>query len=308
MSETEPLITEAWRLSRSLHGNDLTIYQPGMFVINGRKGAYHSVSITGTRCDLSCDHCGGQLLLNMQPATVPEDLVKFALRADSRGDAGILISGGCDSNGALPWSHFIKAVEEIKQRTSLIVTAHTGQIDLKTAKALKRAGVDQTLIDVIGDDSTAREIFHLRKGTKTVYQSMDNLYAAGLEVVPHILYGIHYGLEKGEQNALDMISKYCPSKYVIVVFTPMKHTRMVNVKPPAAKDVARFIARARIRIPEAKSSLGCARPGGEYRKELDLLAIKAGVNSLAVGYEYVAEMAVKLGLNVIHKYTCCSLD
>ncbi|MCL5126151.1 MAG: hypothetical protein M1511_16955 [Deltaproteobacteria bacterium] len=308
MTETEILLTEAWRLSRSFHGNDLTIYQPGMFVINGRRGAYHSVSITGTRCDLSCDHCQGQLLLNMKPATVPEDLVSFGLKAEARGDAGILISGGCDKNGALPWANFIKAVEEIKLRTNLIVTIHTGQINLRTARDLKKAGVDQALIDVIGDDSTAREIFHLENGTATISKSMDNLFEAGFEVVPHILYGIHYGVEKGEQNALEMISKYCPTKYVVVVFTPMKHTRMVDVKPPSTESVARFIARARIKMPDAKSSLGCVRPGGTYRKQLDQLALQAGINSLAVGYDYVAEVGRKLGLNIIHKYTCCSLD
>ncbi|MHB8203534.1 MAG: radical SAM protein [Desulfomonilaceae bacterium] len=308
MRETEPLFTEAWRISRSIFGNDLIIYQPGMFVINGQRGSYHTVSITGTRCDLACDHCGGQLLKNMSPAVSPEDLVNFALKAAARGDKGILLSGGCDEYGSLPWSNFVKAIEEIKQKTNLIITVHTGQVDFATALALRDAGVDQALIDVIGDDSTAREVFHLEKGTTTVIKSMDALFQTGLEVVPHILYGIHYGRERGEHKALEIISKYPLGKYVIVVFTPMKNTKMADIKPPDPKSVATFIAEARLKIPKAKSSLGCARPGGKYRKELDLLAISAGVNSLAVGYDYVSEEARKLGLNIIHKYTCCSLD
>lgn len=308
LRDTEPLFAEAWRISRSIFGNDLIIYQPGMFVINGQKGSYHTVSITGASCDLNCDHCGGQLLKNMSPATSPEDLVSFGLKAAERGDKGILVSGGCDEFGGLPWSNFVKAIEEIKQKTDLIVTVHTGQVDFTTAMALSRAGVDQALIDVIGDDSTAEEIFHLEKGTDTIIKSMDALFQASLEVVPHILYGIHYGTERGEHKALEIISKYPLGKYVIVVFTPMKNTKMVDIKPPDPKSVATFIAQARLEIPNAKSSLGCARPGGKYRKELDLLAIRAGVNSLAVGYDYVSEEARKLGLNVIHKYTCCSID
>jgi uncharacterized radical SAM superfamily protein len=279
-----------------------------MFVINGQRGSYHTVSITGTRCDLACDHCGGQLLKKMSPAVSPEDLVSFGLKAAARGDKGILVSGGCDEHGSLPWSNFVEAIEEIKQKTNLIVTVHTGQVDFATALALRDAGVDQALIDVIGDDSTAREVFHLEKGTTTIIKSMDALFQAGLEVVPHILYGIYYGRERGEHKALEIISKYPLGKYVIVVFMPMKNTKMADIKPPDPKSVATFIAEARLKIPKAKSSLGCARPGGKYRKELDLLAISAGINSLAVGYDYVSEEARKLGLNIIHKYTCCSLD
>ncbi len=308
MRETQLLFVEAWRLSRSIFGNDFTIYQPGMFVINGQRGAYHTVSITGASCELGCDHCGGQLLKNMSPALSPQDLVNFGLKASARGDRGILVSGGCDKQGALPWSSFVKAIDQIKRETDLIVTVHTGQVDFGTARALREAGVDQALIDVIGDDSTAGEIFHLENGTTTIIKSVEALFQAGLEVIPHILYGIHYGREKGEHKALEIISKYPLTKYVIVVFTPMKNTRMFDVTPPDPMSVATFIAEARLKIPNAKSSLGCARPGGKHRKELDLLAITAGVNSLAVGYDYVSEEARKLGLNIIYKYTCCSLD
>lgn len=308
MNEIEILFKKAWDLSRSLQGPNLTIYQPGMFIVNGKRGAYHSVSITGTHCELACDHCGGLLLRNMWPALCPEDLVNFGLKVAANGDRGLLISGGCDKHGCLPWSNFVKAIEEIKKKTNLIITVHTGQIDFNTAQALKTAGVDQALIDVIGDDLTAREIFHLGKGTETIIKSMEALFYAGLEVVPHIIYGVYYGKEKGEHKALKIISQYPIEKYVTVVFTPFKKTKMFEIKPPDPKNVAMFIAEARLAIPKVKSSLGCARPGGKYRMELDLLAIKAGVNSIAVGYDYVAEEGRKLGLNVIHKYTCCSLD
>ncbi|MCX5872521.1 MAG: radical SAM protein [Deltaproteobacteria bacterium] len=308
MSETESLFMEAWRLSRAAHGFDLTIYQPGMFVIDGRRGAYHAVSITGTQCALDCDHCGGQLLKNMRPAMKPGDLIDLALKAAGRGDQGILISGGCDEYGSLPWSDFITAIEQIKNKTNLIVTVHTGQVDIGIARAFSNAGVDQALIDVIGDDATAREIFHLKDGIAPILRSMDALFQAGLEVVPHILYGIHYGKEKGEHEALEIICKYPLRKYVVVVITPLKGTRMSFIEVPSPKSVASFIAEARLMIPEAKCSLGCARPGGKYRKELDLLALRAGINSLAIGSDHVIKEAEKLGLNVIQKSTCCSLN
>jgi lipoyl synthase len=308
LTETEALLDEAWRLSRLKHGSDFIIYHPGMFVLNGCRGSYHAVSITGTVCKLDCEHCGGLLLRNMHAANSPLDLVDFGMKAFHRGDKGILISGGCDRKGKLPWLKFLNAIEHIKKKTNLKVTIHTGQVDPTEAGCLKEAGVDQALVDVVGDDSTAREIFHLSEGTSTILKSMEALIRAGLEVVPHILYGIYYGEEKGEQQALEHISSLPLKKYVIIIFTPLKGTRMFSVKPPDPVDVVRFIARARLTIPDVKCSLGCARPGGPYRRKLDLLAIRAGINSLAIGYDYVPIEAQKMGLNVIRKTTCCSLD
>lgn len=308
MKETDPLFTEAWNLSRSFHGSDIIFYQPGMFVVDGIRGAYPAASITGFNCKLNCDHCSGKLLENMFPCLDGDDLVNFAKRAKARGDKGILVSGGCDQQGSLPWPKFTEAINQIRNETNLIVTVHTGQIDSNQAQELKDAGVNQALIDVVGSDSTAREIFHLNEGIAPILRSLDALHSVGLEVVPHIVYGIHYGSEKGETKALEIISNYPIKKYVIVVFTPLKGTRMSLIKSASPANVANFIARARIMLPQMKCSLGCARPGGNYRKELDKLAIKAGINSLAVGSDKAIIEAKRLGLNVFRKFTCCSLD
>lgn len=308
MKDNDALFTEAWSLSRSFHGSDITFYQPGMFVVDGKRGAYPAASITGYKCELNCDHCNGKLLKNMFPCLAGEDLVNFARRAEARGDKGILISGGCDQQGYLPWLKFTEAIRQIKNETNLIVTIHSGQIHSKEARELKEAGVNQALIDVLGSESTAREIFHLTRGMASIIGSLDALHSAGLEVVPHIVYGVHYGQEKGESKALEIISDYPVKKYVIVVFTPLRGTAMFLIKPPSPIDVARFIAKSRKMLPHIKCSLGCARPGGKYRKELDKLAIKAGVNSLAIGSDEAIQEAEELGLNVVRKFTCCSLD
>ncbi|MFH0957878.1 MAG: radical SAM protein [Pseudomonadota bacterium] len=307
MKETDPFI-EAWNLSRTRYGFDIIFYQPGMFVVDGKRGAYPAASITGPNCELNCSHCDGKLLENMVPCFDGAALVNFAKRAEAKGDKGILVSGGCDRHGSLPWPEFTEAIRQIHDETNLVVTIHTGQIDLNQAQKLKDAGVKQALIDVLGSDSTAKEIFHLTEGITSIVRSLDALHVAGLEVVPHIVHGIHYGTEKGEMKALEIISNYPVSKYVIVVFTPLKGTKMAWVKPPTPLDVASFIAKARMTLPHMKCSLGCARPGGRYRKELDRLAIRAGINSMAVGSDESIFEATKLGLNVIRKFTCCSLD
>lgn len=306
--DSSPLFTEAWNLSRANHGSDITFYYPGMFVVNGIRGYYPAASITGFDCELKCKHCNGNLLKNMFPCMDGEDLISFARRAQARGDQGILVSGGCDQQGHLPWPKFTEAIRKIKNETDLFVTAHTGQIDLNQARELKKAGIDQALMDLVGSDSTAREILRLSEGISPILRSFDALHCAGLEVVPHIVYGIHYGIEVGEKKALEIIENYPVKKYVVVVFTPTKNTAMSAIKAPAPIDVANFIAEARLMLPHIQCSLGCARPGGHYRKTLDRLAIRAGINSLAVGSDEAIQEAEKLGLNVISKLTCCSLN
>jgi uncharacterized radical SAM superfamily protein len=93
----------------------------------------------------------------------------------------------------------------------------------------------------------------------------------------------------------------------VVVLMPRKGTPMELVEPPAPEDVATFIAHARLRLPKLRASLGCARPRGRYRRQLDVLAIRAGINSLALPSDPAIEEAEARGLQLVHRETCCSL-
>jgi uncharacterized radical SAM superfamily protein len=306
-TEHNQLLAQAWDLSRKHHGNTLSVHIPGMFIVNGRRGRYRAVSITGEKCHLNCEHCKGLLLRTMSHASSPESLLQRGREASERGDHGILVTGGCDSSGRLPWRQFVPAIKQLKTETNLIVTVHAGQVDAETARALKEAGVDQALVDVIGDDSTAREVYHLQDGISTIARTMESLSMAGLEIVPHILFGLHYGRVKGENQALEMLKNYDLKKYVVVVIMPFSGTPMAGIEPPRPSEVALFLAEARRQLPNLKASLGCARPRGKYRRELDVLAIAAGVNSLALPSDQALKEAEKRKLEIIFSETCCSL-
>ncbi|HMK36855.1 MAG TPA: radical SAM protein [Desulfomonilaceae bacterium] len=305
--ELPDLLAKAWDISRAHCGNTLTVHIPGMFVVNGRRGGFRAVSITGSRCDLDCEHCRGLLLRTMPHAQTPEELLQFGWDAWKRGDHGMLVTGGCDREGKLPWSSFLPVLRRLKQETALKITIHAGQLDLPAARKLKEAGIDQALVDVIGDDETAREVYHLKQGTATVRKTMDALSQAGLEIIPHVLFGLHYGRELGETAAVDMLKQYPLSQYVVVVLMPARETPMADVSPPAPERVAAFLARARIELPHLRASLGCARPRGFYRRTLDVLAVRAGVNSLALPSDQGLEEAERMGLSVVFRETCCSL-
>jgi lipoyl synthase len=301
------LLDSAWDASRSRHGNSLTVHVPGMFVVDGRRGKYRAVSITGDKCDLGCEHCKGSLLKTMPAAATPEMLLRLGRQASERGDRGILVTGGCDSNGRLPWNEFVATISALKAETDLAISVHTGQIDRETAHVLKESGVDQALVDIIGDDATAREVYHLSEGTSAIRRTMESLALAGLEIIPHVVFGIHFGREKGESAALEMLAEFPLRKYVVVVIMPARGTPMAAVKPPPPERVATFLARARLKLPELEASLGCARPRGFYRRDLDVLAFRAGINSLALPSEPALEEARQRGLNITYRETCCSL-
>ncbi|MFH1058851.1 MAG: hypothetical protein V1797_09285 [Pseudomonadota bacterium] len=306
-AELHELIAEAGRVSRLRHGPELAIHLPGMFRAYGRRGRFPAASITGPICQQNCAHCGGRLLETMHPATTPEELLALGRRLEAAGMAGLLISGGSDRAGRLPWEPLVPAIAELAATTNLILTAHVGRIDRATARALKLAGVRQALYDVVGDAATAREILNLPDGLAAQAETLDACQTAGLELVPHVIIGLHHGRMLGEGRALEIVADLNPQRVVFIVLMPLKNTGLAGVTPPAAAEAARFIASARLHLPAARHHLGCARPRGRYRQELDALAVAAGVNALAIPSEGALRAAEALDRPVSLAETCCSL-
>jgi uncharacterized radical SAM superfamily protein len=286
-------------------GRRITFYLPGMFRIDGHSGRYPAVSITGDQCALQCDHCQGKILAGMPPAADPTTLVETCRRMADQGHIGVLISGGCDPDGAVPWKAFLPAIETIKSTTDLVISVHCGLVDLETARELKQAGVDQALVDVIGDDETYQAIYHVPFGVERIDAALQALSLAQLPIVPHIVCGIAYGRIRGEYAAVDMIARYAIAQLVVVALMRIPGTPAARSEPPKAEQVADIIAAARFQMPEVPISLGCARQRGNSR--LEALAIDAGVNKLALPSEQAVARAKDYGLDIYYQATCCSV-
>jgi len=305
MQELDGILKKARDLSWKYLGREITFYLPGMFISNNRTGRYPAISITGSHCALNCDHCRSKILEPMIPAVSPDQLLERCLQLEKNGTVGVLISGGCDTNGRLPWDAFIPAIGQIKSRTDLFISIHSGLIDFQTALALKEAGVDQALIDVIGDDQTLKDIYHVDFGVSRIYDSLEALCRAGLALVPHIVCGLHYGQIKGEKNAVEMISRFHVEQVVIVSLMRISGTPLWNTNPPAAEAVAEIIAEARFKMPQVRISLGCARQRGNTA--LENLAIDAGINRMALPSEEAIAHAREYNLQIHYQPTCCSV-
>ena len=296
----------ARELSWARHGRKIVFYLPGMFVRDGVQGQYPALSVTGRDCAQQCAHCGGALLRDMPDVSRPGGLLEKCRQLEARGVRGVLLSGGCDGRGRVPWKDFIRAIADVKQQTGLFVSVHCGMLDAATARDLKSAGADQALIDVIGSAETYDKVYHLPDGTELLDRSLEALALAGLPVVPHIVVGLHFGKLLGESWALDIIARHPPALLVIVACMSLPGTAMAGLPPPGAREVCGVILRARELMPDTEISLGCARPR-KGAADLEELALLAGVNRMALPSQETVAAAARLGLEAQFRKTCCSV-
>jgi uncharacterized radical SAM superfamily protein len=242
----------------------------------------------------------------MQPATTPEQLYSLCSKLKENGAVGCLISGGCLPDGMVPLKQFASPIERVKQELGLTVFVHTGLIDQETAESLKKAGVDVALIDVIGSQETIKDTFKLNCFVEDYADSLKVLHDAELYFVPHVIVGLNDGKLDGELNALRMILPTAPSAVVIVAFMPIRGTAMAKVAPPQPVDIARVAASARLMFPQTPLVLGCMRPKGSIRAEMDILALKAGVDAIAFPSEEAINYAHEQGFKVSFSPYCCA--
>lgn len=310
-AELKEALVEAQSLSWRKFGKRIKFYAPSfMYYKTGHfhssPAAFPSISVTGQFCALRCKHCGGKVLNTMLPAVTPERLVDLCTQLKQKGAIGCLISGGCLPNGSVPLDRFIDAIAKVKHDLGLKVVVHTGVVNALTAKKLKEAGVDAALIDIIGSNETIKEIYKLDVEVQDFDRSLKALHESGIPFVPHVLVGLHYGKLKGEFNALQMISKYAPSAVIVIALMSIHGTPMKDVSPPTSANIAKALAIARLMMPDTPLVLGCMRPKGKSKAEIDVLAIEAGVNAIAFPADEAIKLAETLGLEISFSSLCCS--
>jgi hypothetical protein len=305
-ADLDSIMAKARALSYHYFGKRVSFYHPGMFYYQNTWGEYPAVSITGKECFLQCKHCQGRLLEKMPAADTPSKLVEICKHFQKEGYQGCLITGGSLPDGSLPWKEFIPAIREIKENTRLFLSAHTGLVSLNTALALKEAGLNQALLDIIGDDETASQVCHISNFKEKIITSLQALIEVSLPVIPHIVIGLDYGRIKGEYEAIDLVSSFPIKQLVFVVLMPFSNTPMRKVFSPSALEIIKLIIYARLKMPRVFLSLGCARARGQ--SQVEVLALKAGINGIALPSETTINYAEKLGLAVSFEKTCCSLS
>ena len=309
----DELQQEAFRLRKAHFGNDLSFSFPGTVAYDhGNRRSemqrFAAISITGRHCELHCAHCKGTLLESMIPAADPETFLHVVDRLRSGGVEGILVSGGADQNGAVPLKAFIPAIGELKEKDPQFrVIVHTGLVEEETGRELKNAGVDQILIDVIGDDDTIREVYHLNKRVEDYERTLAMLKEMGHHLAPHIIIGHHFGKIRGEWRALEAVTKVGVETLVLVVIKPLHPLQPGRFEIPTPEETSKLSAIARILNPDLPIRTGCIRPAHPWKVEMEKGFIRSGVNTIAYPLQGTIDYAKEMGLVTRSVEMCCSL-
>lgn len=270
--------------------------------------SFPAFSITAGACALMCDHCQAKILEPMIPATSPEMLdrkVRDLILLQNL--QGFLLSGGSNRRNEIKYERYYPVIEGLKRdHPDLKIAIHSALIDEDRARAMESAGVDTAMMDVIGSDDTIRDVYHLDRPAEDFETSLAALCATDMEVVPHIVIGLHYGEIRGEARALDMVARHGVHALVLVVIMPF-YAKPGTFATPETDVVGRIFLEARRRIPERQVLLGCARPPGLHKRATDAYAVMAGLDGIAFPADGAVAVAEAIGRPYHQEHACCSI-
>jgi uncharacterized radical SAM superfamily protein len=272
------------------------------------KNAFPAFSVTAGGCALMCDHCQAKILEPMIPATSPDMLERKVRDLIAAQDLrGFLLSGGSTKRNEIKYERFYPVLERLKRDYPYLkVAIHSALLDEARAKRMEAAGVDTAMMDVIGADETIRDVYHLDRPVEDFEATLAALCATSMEVVPHIVIGLHYGRIVGEPRALDIVSRHAIHSLVLVVVMPF-YAKAGTFETPRTEDVGRVFLEARRRLPQREVLLGCARPPGMHRRVTDAYAVAAGLDGIAFPADGAVAVAQAIGRPAVQEHACCSI-
>ncbi|GAV23360.1 hypothetical protein [Carboxydothermus pertinax] len=253
------------------------------------------VTVTGPHCALNCAHCGGHYLKSMLPVEKIPNLKKVK---------SLLISGGCTKDGKVPWLKHAEFLAD--QKGNLKYNFHVGLIDDDREIDLLAQIADTVSFDFVVDDETIAKVYHLNK-TGEDYLNTYRKLKAKVPVLPHITIGLLGGEIKGEFMAIKALGEFNPPAIVFIIFRPTPNTGFFERKPPEIAKVTEVFEFTHKLFPDTPLYLGCMRPGGKYREEVDLKALELGFARIVQPHPEVVKKARELGFEIEEAGECCVL-
>lgn len=252
------------------------------------------LSVTGEECALNCAHCNGHYLRHMKFSLSNIDETKQEAKS-------YLVSGGCDSEGAVPLRNHVDMLRTLSKNHKVI--AHTGLIK-KEDVPLISPYIYAVSFNMIGEDSTIKEVYNINKTTKDFVEGY-NALRKEVKTFPHITIGLHRGEVKGEYNALDMLYKFGAEAIVFNVFIPTQDTEFEDIQPPNLNAVQDVISYAKQNMDGIPIYLGCMRPGGSYREKIDTFCVKSGIDRIVIPSKSARGLAKNMGYEITEGEECC---
>jgi uncharacterized radical SAM superfamily protein len=310
------MMEKAFALRREHFPDEIIFHAPGLRRYKTAEypdqdhRSFVSISLTGAECALACDHCNMNILKGMTP--LPRfggSLFELCYELASQGAAGVLISGGSNKKGRVPLLKHIPDLIRVRRELGLTIRVHPGIPDEETVAGLAEVGLDGAMMDIIGDNDTIRDVYHLAETTIDDYErALALLERYNVPSIPHIILGLHYGEMRGEHRALEIIARYRHQAVVLVILMPLSGTQMVHVTPPPVEEIIQFFVHARMTLLASPLMLGCARPVGYSKLQTDRAAVDAGFNGIAYPAQGIITYARRRGLQPKLINACCGVQ
>ena len=94
-------------------------------------------------------------------------------------------------------------------------------------------------------------------------------------------------------------------RLVFNVLIPTPGTEFEGVEPPDLEEVRKVLQHARKVFEGKLVIIGCMRPAGGYRLELDKIAVEEGVDRIVQPTPKARQLAEEMGLEISNSYECC---
>lgn len=256
----------------------------GKIVFSVPGNDFPSVSVTGSRCDLMCEHCKGYFLREME-----------APDSDFSSKNGILLSGGCDLNGAVPVISAINTIKSLSEKGK-IVNIHCG---FSSEKEIAEIGKHNVVfsVDLHQDQGVISSVLHLNKKPEDYSKLLDAMISTGKKVIPHITVG--FGGDDLYMSGMLAKSKGL-KKIVLLSMIPVENT---VVEDTVISEEAVLEAYEMLKDMGLEVSLGCMR--NRNLRTLEIRCIEAGMRRIANPSMQTISWAKEHGFEIVEEKLCC---
>lgn len=252
------------------------------------------ISLTDAYCQQNCRHCNGHYLRGMQPFS------KISV-VDFEQYNSILISGGSSKSGHIPINEHIASLLSLPSHLKFNI--HPGFQPVENLLGFNR---ENTVIsfDLPSCDEVVRNIFKLKYSSND-YKELYLNYKKKFRTIPHITIGLAQNTCNSEIETIDFLKKQDPEKVVFLVFRPTPDTEMQNIAPPSLEKVIKIVKHALENL-NCQINLGCMRPSGAYRKNLDILMWMHGIKTMVMPNHQLQKILSNNDIEITTKNQCCS--
>lgn len=277
--------------------------------------SFLNISLTGQHCELLCKHCRALLLKEMVDINAyenPSNNNRILKIIDNFGRSrvnGILLSGGFDKKGRLPFdSNIINEIKAVKKIHSSKIRfyMHLGFISSGQTEALNGSGIDGVFVNVISDKNSIENIYNMPDiKPEDFYENIKLMKKAGLKVSPHLIIGLNEGKITEEYNAIEELSKLQIDSLVFVVvknlYSGHHFTESIDIEK-----ISGLFSYAKKMLPGVPMSLGCARPPGKFSEEIEIELLKKSIDIISFPSDSTIRYAEENNFSFKFEELCCA--